>query len=431
MILDQGDHMDIDKVFTVLEINSVVSELIQTAFPQTVWVCGEIQGLRPDRDKRHTYFELVQKDSHCDRIVAKAKVALFAGRKPLIYRRISETKGAFSLKNDIEVKFLCQVSLHPPTGQYSLIVVDIDTVYTLGKFAQNRLKIIEDLRKRGLLDKNKLLDFSLAPLKVGLITAQDSAAYHDFINELTISKYAFSVFTYNCHMQGKMTEKDVIKALKYFNSLSDKDLDVIVVTRGGGSTSDLTYFDSKKIAETIAGSKFPVVSALGHQIDNTVTDLCAHTVCKTPTKAAAVLVERVRGFLETLQNKALRMDNLAGSYFQVQKDDILDKRHRIFNQVKLLASSSKQHLDTCFNDLKAAAANILKTRRQDLNYRQKNIEALDPKNTLRRGYSITRKAKTSLKSISQVKKGDLLETLLYDGSFISAVKDVSKKQQNV
>ena len=94
------------KVFTVLEINSLVSGLLKDAFGAYIWVCGEIQGLRPDRDKLHTYFELVQKDADSDRIVAKVRVALFAGRKPLVERRISETKGAFSLKNDIEVKFL-------------------------------------------------------------------------------------------------------------------------------------------------------------------------------------------------------------------------------------------------------------------------------------------------------------------------------------
>jgi len=287
------DFLKIEKVFTVLEINTIVKGLIREAFPETIWVCGEIQGLRPDRNKRHTYFELVQKQAEGDGIVAKVKVALFAGRKPLIQRRINETEGGFELKNDIEVKFLCEVSLHPPTGQYSLVVVDIDTVYTLGKVAQNRLKVIEDLKMRGLLEKNKLTCFPLLPLRVGLVTAYDSAAYHDFINELKNSSYSFKVLVQNCHMQGKLVEGDVVKALCFFNNLSSKKLDVIVITRGGGSTADLAYFDNKKIAESIAGSNLPIISAIGHQINTTITDMVSHTFCITPTKAAGVLVERI------------------------------------------------------------------------------------------------------------------------------------------
>ena len=132
------------KVYTVLELNNQVRSVIQREFPEQIWVCGEIQGLRPDRSKKHTYFELVQKGSEGEGIVAKVKVALFAGHKPAVERRVLETKGAFELKNDIEVKFLSEVSLHASSGQYSIIVVDLDPVYTLGKVAQNRLKIIED-----------------------------------------------------------------------------------------------------------------------------------------------------------------------------------------------------------------------------------------------------------------------------------------------
>jgi exonuclease VII large subunit len=139
-----------EKTYSILELNNTVRNLIKGHFTSYIWVCGEIQGLRPERNKKHTYFELVQKHPHHSEIIAKIKVALFASRKPAIFKRIAEAQGSFDLKNDIEVRFLCEVSLHPPTGQYSLIVIDIDPVYTLGKVAQNRLRIIEELKKEGL-----------------------------------------------------------------------------------------------------------------------------------------------------------------------------------------------------------------------------------------------------------------------------------------
>lgn len=441
-----GDFLKIEKVFTVLEINTIVKGLIREAFPETIWVCGEIQGLRPDRGKKHTYFELVQKAEAGDSIVAKVKVALFAGRKPLIEKRLKEAEKGFELKNDIEVKFLCEVSLHPPTGQYSLVVIDIDTVYTLGKVAQNRLKVIEDLKARGLLEKNKRQFFPLLPLRVGLVTAYDCAAYHDFINELKNSGYSFKVLVQNCHMQGKLVEKDVVKALHFFNNLSSKKLDVIVITRGGGSTADLAYFDNKKIAESIADSNLPIISAIGHQINTTITDMVAHTFCITPTKAAGVLIERIRegvdnlDYLEEeiirrskdfisdkkiqLQSLAAKTESLSSRYFRVHQEGLLDKKHNILSALKIVLTKKREFLKRSSNSLNSSLEKVFKNSRDWLRYLDGKIKILDPVNTLRRGYSITLKGEKAVKSISDVNEGDLIKTVLYQGSIVSEVRRI-------
>ncbi len=444
--------MDIEKVFTVLELNTVVRGLIQEAFPQSIWVCGEIQGLRPERSKKHIYFELVEKEAEGDRIVAKVKVALFAGRKPLIQRRIKEAQGGFELKNDIEVKFLCEVSLHPPTGQYSLVVVDVDTVYTLGRIAQNRLKIIEDLKKHGLLEKNKLWPFPTIPLRVGLITAFGSAAYHDFINELKNSGYGFKILVKDSHMQGKSVEKDVTGALYFFNSLSSANLDLVVITRGGGSTADLAYFDNKKIAESIAGLKFPVVSAIGHQINTTITDMVAHTFCKTPTKVAGILVERLRAVVENLdyleetilnrskdfisgekaqlQSLAAKTESLSSVYFRTHQEALLEKKHNILSTLKVILTQKQQMLKRSSEILSSSLDKIFKNSQDYLKYLDGKVRILSPKNTLKRGYSITFKGGKALKFINDVKESDLIETVLYQGSIVSRVRSIKNKVKN-
>ncbi|MCK4912538.1 MAG: exodeoxyribonuclease VII large subunit [Candidatus Omnitrophica bacterium] len=436
-----------EKIFTVLELNATVRELIQIAFPQSVWVCGEIQGLRPDRGRRHTYFELVQKEAQGDNIVAKVKMALFAGRKPLIEKRLKEVEGGFQLKNDIEVKLLCEVSLHPPTGQYSLVVVDIDTVYTLGKVAQNRLKIIEDLRSRGLLEKNKLLALPSLPLRIGLITAYDSAAYHDFINELKSSEYGFKVLIQNCHMQGKAVEGDVIKALHSFNKLSSEELDVIVVTRGGGSTADLAYFDNKKIAESIANSNIPVISAIGHQINTTIADMVSHTFCMTPTKAAGFLVEKIRTVAENLdylekdiidkaesfisdektqlQSLAVKTERLSSRYFRVHQDALLNKKHSILSALKIAVTKNREFFKRSLDSLNLSLGKVFNNSLDQLKYLDQKIKILSPENTLKRGYSITLKGEKSVKSIDDLEENDLIKTIFYQGSVVSEVR--SKK----
>ena len=438
-----------EKVFTVLELNTTVRELIQIAFPQSIWICGEIQGLRPDRGKRHTYFELVQKEAEGDNIVAKVKVALFAGRKPLIEKRLKEAEKGFELKNDIEVKFLCEVSLHPPTGQYSLVVIDIDTVYTLGKVAQNRLRIIEDLRSRGLLEKNKLQNIPILPLRVGLITAYSCAAYHDFINELKSSEYSFKVLVQNCHMQGKFLEGDVVKALNFFNNLSPKNLDVIVITRGGGSTADLAYFDNKKVAESIAASNFPIISAIGHQINTTITDMVSHTFCITPTRAAGFLVEKIRKVAENLdyleekiiirskdlisgkktqlQSLAVKTKLLSSRYFRVHQKELLNKKYNILNALKIVLTKKREFIERGLESLNLSLGKIFKNYWDQLKYLGGKIKILDPENTLKRGYSITFKEGRAVKSIDELKESDLIKTIFYQGSIISKVRRIKDK----
>ena len=441
--------MEKEKIFTVLELNATVRELIQIAFPQSVWVCGEIQGLRPDRGGRHTYFELVQKEAEGENIVAKVKMALFAGRKPLIEKRIKEVEGGFKLKNDIEVKLLCEVSLHPPTGQYSLVVVDIDTVYTLGKVAQNRLKIIEDLRLRGLLEKNKLLTLPLLPLRIGLITAYDSAAYHDFVNELKSGEYSFKVLTKNCHMQGKAVEGDVVKALHFFNKLSIEKLDVIVITRGGGSTADLAYFDNKKIAENIANSSIPVISAIGHQINTTIADMVSHTFCITPTKAAGFLVEKIREVAENLEflekeivktsesllldkknqlkDLAVKAESLSLKYFRVHQDVLRDKKHNIESALKIVVTKNKEFIKRSLDNLNTSLNKIFNNSREQIRYLDQKTKILNPESALKRGYSITLKEGRSVKSIDDLRENDLIKTIFYKGSVVSEVKRIKDK----
>ncbi|MCF7907850.1 MAG: exodeoxyribonuclease VII large subunit [Candidatus Omnitrophica bacterium] len=442
---------NIPKVYTVLELNNTVRSAIKDKFPEQVWVCGEIQGLRPDRGKRHTYFELVQKGSEVEGIVAKVKVALFAGRKPVIDRRIQETKGAFELKNDIEVKFLCEVSLHAPTGQYSIVIVDIDTVYTLGKVAQNRLKIIEELKQKGAFEKNKLHQLPLLPLKVGLITAYDSAAYHDFTNELSLSGFAFKVLAINCHMQGALVEADLLKGLDFFNKLSPSELDVVIVTRGGGSVADLSYFDNKKIAEAIADLNFPVISAIGHQINTTITDMVAHTFCKTPTKAAQVLVEKMQELSQKLdnlekdiltkgeslvesaksqlQNVAISIDSIVSRYFVVHREDILEKMHSIAAILRVSLAQQNEFLKSTVLTLKTALPNVFRSLFEQLSHLEEKVSILDPKQVLRRGYSLTYKNGQIFKSIKDVEVGDRVTTVLYDGKIDSEVKKKEKTNE--
>ncbi|UCC94987.1 MAG: exodeoxyribonuclease VII large subunit [Candidatus Omnitrophota bacterium] len=433
-----------EKTYTILELNTSVRRILKNEFPEAIWVCGEIQDLRSAKDKRHIYFSLVQKHPEADEIIAKASVAIFEGRKLRIFSRLQQEGSSLELKNDIEVRLKCEVDLYPKSGKFNLIVIDIDPLYTLGKFAQNRQRIIEDLRKQGLLEKNKLKDIPQVPLRLGLIAAYHSAAYHDFTSELTAGSYGFKVLLYNCHMQGEYVQRDVIKAFKFFRSLSWDALDVIVITRGGGPTADLSWFDNRKIAEAISGSQFPVLSALGHQINITITDLVSHTFFKTPTKVAQFLVERVRGFLDKLstfqravleaagkltldkrkdlESLTLKIDAILPRYFLIHREELLERRHSMVHNLQAHFTKEKQKVLSSLKDMDVYLARLLESAHYRLQHCEEKVKLLDPKNVLKRGYSITLHNRRAVKEARYLEEGSILKTVLYKGQIISEVK---------
>jgi exodeoxyribonuclease VII large subunit len=433
-----------EKMYTVLELNTAVRRILKSEFPEAVWVCGEIQDFRSSRDKRHIYFSLVQKHPEADEIIAKVSVAIFEGRKPQIFKRLEEADKVFEFKNDIEVKLKCELDLYPKTGNFSLIVVDIDPIYTLGKIAQSRQRIIEDLRKRGLLEKNKTKVLTSISLRIGLITAYNSKAYHDFTNELKASGYGFKVLIYNAHMQGEHVEPDILAALKAFNTLTSDELDVIVITRGGGSTADLSWFDNKKIAEGIANSNFAVITGLGHETDITISDLVAHTSCKTPTKSAQFLIENIKIFMENLNNiqeaicrrsqdllagrkiqlhnLTIRIDSVVSRYFRAHREELLEKKHIILRIVKIMLAHKREYIRQQSVALRHFLPRFFKYRHEEVKNLQAKIRMLDPKNVLKRGYSVTFKNKSAVKSVDDLEVGDVLRTVLYKGGAISQVQ---------
>ena len=157
---------------TVSELNILIKDVLNYGFPNAVWICGEIQGFDRNRDKKHIFFELCEKDPASKDITARIGLVIFAGRKNYIDEILKSSENAFQLKDDIEVKFLCRVDFYPPHGAVRLTVESIDPVYTLGKIAQERQKLIALLKQKGTLEKNKSLALPLVPLNIGLITSE-------------------------------------------------------------------------------------------------------------------------------------------------------------------------------------------------------------------------------------------------------------------
>lgn len=276
----------LEPTFSVAALCAQIRELAQEAFP-SVWVTGEINRLRHHRSG-HCYFELIEK-GESDEIVGKLDAVAWRTVYAQIRRTLAKTDQ--TLTEGQQVRCRVQVDFYPPHGRLQLIVREIDPVFALGELARRRREILRSLAATGQLERNQALDLDPLPLRVGLVTSHDSAAYHDFVSSLAESGLGFRVSFVHAAVQGRRAESEVASAL---HLLTRSPIDCVVLVRGGGSRSDLASFDSQQIAEAIAASPVPVITGLGHQIDLSIADMAAHTALKTPTQAAEFLVQRVR-----------------------------------------------------------------------------------------------------------------------------------------
>jgi len=436
---------------TVSQFNHLVRDVLTMGFPQPLWICGEIQGFDRNRNKKHVFFELCEKDADSKDIVARIGVVIFAGRREYINQLLTKAANAFQLKDDIEVKFQCRVDFYPPHGAVRLVVESIDPVYTLGRIAQEKQKLIARLTKDGILQKNKEFPLAEVPLNVGLITSPDSAAYNDFLSELKLSGYAFEVLFHESLMQGKGAAPDVCRALKKLSR--NTDLDVIVITRGGGSIADLSCFDSERIARAVAACPIPVLSGIGHEINITVTDLAAHTHQKTPTAIARFLILRVETFLTELNQKTQTLLDLAQQRVDEQQEHLYDAVRHLQRLTDFYLRNQSQQLVYRGEALRKQPLRLLARMSQDVRHRQQAlvkgiqfrmlrirthinqverlIEMADPVRILQKGFSITRLEKGKLvRGIKDVKPGDGILTKTSDGVFRSRVQALDQKGGN-
>lgn len=275
----------IEATYSVAELCGEIRSFLGEAFA-SVWVAGEVQRVRPS-SRGHLYFELVEKGAD-DSIVGKLDAVLWRTDHQRVRRMLAASGQEIAAGQSI--RCYGGVDFYGPAGRLQLIVREVDPVFSLGLLEKHRRETLGALAKAGLLEKNRALPLPAVPLTVGLVTSADGAAYHDFLDALTASGYGFRVLFVHAAVQGRGAEKGIASALA---ALAGSGVDCAALIRGGGSRTDLAVFDTREVAEAVARAPFPVLTGLGHQIDESIADRVAHRALSTPTKVAEMLVERV------------------------------------------------------------------------------------------------------------------------------------------
>jgi exodeoxyribonuclease VII large subunit len=424
----------------VAELNQAISDALRGSFPGPTWVRGEIQALHVSRNQ-HTYFELVEKHERRDQVRATIRVALFRDDRPAVNRALRDA--GLRLADGVEVRIRARVDFWPPAGRLQLVMTAIDPNFTIGRLAADRDRILAVLTAERILRRNGTRTMPLVPLRVGLVTSGGSAAYRDFLHELDGSGHAFRVVHCDVRVQGAASSRRVVWALRRLAAL---DLDVVAIVRGGGARSDLAAFDSEIVARAITEMAVPVLTGIGHETDRTIADEVAHTMAKTPTAAAAVLVEAVDtylGHLDVLARQislrsrsvgALAHRELVGLADRLRRAvpvaldreqrTIRDRRRRVTQAGRRGTRDAAHSVGACEARLVTSGRRTIRAQTVRLDATAARLRALDPRRVLERGYSITRDEQGRVvRSARGVGAGALLVTETGDGALRSRVEE--------
>ena len=392
----------VEEPLTLFSLNNLVRGAINNALPSRYWVTGELSEVR-EASNGHCYIELVQRDEVTNELVAKARGTVWARVYSLLRPYFLEQTGQ-PFAAGLKVLLQVSVGFHELYG-YTLDVCDIEPAFTIGDIMRQKQLVIKRLTEEGVIDLNKELEFPLLPQRVAVISSSTAAGYGDFCDQLAGNRYGFVFYPhlFPAPMQGNGVEKGIIAALDEISRNLDY-WDVVVIIRGGGATSELSCFDTYDLACNCAQFPLPIITGIGHQRDESVLDIVAHTRAKTPTAAAELLIHAM------LSQATMLNDVQANIAVEAQRH--LDEAHR--------------RLQAVLQRLPVATALFMQSQHHKLDLCQRSLEAASPEHILALGYSITRVNGKAVRSLDDVVAGDNVTTTVAGGEFISVITEKNR-----
>ena len=395
----------------------MVRESIECEMPEEYWVEAELSECRETRG--HCYMELIQKDELSATPVAKAPAKCWAN-KWLTIRPYFERITGQQLHAGMKVLLQVYPQFHEAYG-FSWIVNDIDPTYTIGDMARKRQEIIKKLKDEGVFDLQKELQLPMFCQRIAVISSQTAAGYGDFCNQLADNPYGFKFETqlFPATMQGEGVEQSIINALE---RIYDTDYDCIVIIRGGGATSDMSGFDTLALAENVANFPIPIITGIGHERDESILDMVSHTRVKTPTAAAAFLIEHLKEVLDVIDNSQDRITRYAQQKLTTLNSQLAIVSESIPRLFSLVKTRQESKLDIFEQRMRTSIDRRLTSESHKLELISEKLKALDPTLLLARGYSITMHNGHAVRDASTLAPGTEIETRLAKGTIHSIIK---------
>ena len=412
------------------QLNLMVRDAIETALPDEYWVEAELSECREHGG--HCYMELIEKDERSNTPVARASAKCWRQTWLMVRPYFERTTGQ-PLRAGIKVLLRVYAQFHEAYG-FSWIVSDIDPTYTLGDMARRRQEIIRQLKEEGVFDLQRELHLPLFCQRIAVISAAGAAGYGDFCRQLADNAYglAFQTTLFPAVMQGEQVEQSIIAALnsiyeqcQQLTADGQQPFDCVVIIRGGGATADLSGFDTLALAENVAQFPLPIITGIGHERDESILDMVSHTRVKTPTAAAALLIDNLRRVQERVEQAETRISQYITNRIRFQQQRISQLATLIPTLAQQRLSNEHHRLDLLQNRLPIAIERRMTQQKHLLEQLELKLQGFDPQVLLSRGYSITLKDGRAVRDPRELQPGDEIETRVEKGTVRSTVTHIT------
>lgn len=448
---------------TLTELQLIIRDSLYTSLPDFYWVIAEISEIK-ENSAGHCYLELVEKDPGEKNVRSRIKAIVWSSRYRFLKSLFKNIAGE-DLREGFKILAKIKVEYHELYG-LSLVITDIDPSFTIGEMAVRRQQIIQQLEEDGVFTMNKELDFPFVPQRIAIISSKNAAGYTDFIRHLKGNSFGYVFYTaiFETIMQGTETENSLTASLDRIAEYHHL-FDVAVIIRGGGSQTDLSWFDNYKIAYHVTQFPLPVLTGIGHEKDMSVTDMVAFQSLKTPTAVADHLIDCIAGAEDHLKEIASEIDEYASSVIEENKRFIESCRMKLVPSARLMISCQKEKLTGLIIEMISLGKELLRKagimpadlRSKLISYTnsyttgksseierakkdmlklvpgvlgkssnmidsfENSLNILNPDNVLKRGYTITTSKGRIIKSSEEVEQDDTIDTQFVDGKVRSTV----------
>ena len=433
------------KYYSLLELTKSIESVIKKTYTRSYWVKAEIAKLNYYPKSGHCYPDLVEKEKGV--VLAQIRATIWAGHFNDINNKfLSVTKEPLS--DGMTVLIRTSVSFHPVYG-LGLHISDIEPSFTLGEMAKEKLLSIEKLEKEGIFNNNKQLVPPLLMQRIAVISVETSKGYHDFTKIVDGNEWGYKFFhmLFPAILQGESAIKSITEQLNRIKK-GQEYFDVVVIIRGGGGDIGLSSYDNYKLARAVALFPLPIITGIGHATNETVVELVAFINKITPTDVGYYLIQKFHNFSVRIQNaqkllvekskqisnnEKLKLKNISSSFKNSTDGLIYNNRIKLNSAVHELNHKSKSQLseqDRVIHQIgKRLSASVkvnMLSNHMLLSSLSDKLRLLEPKNIMKRGYSITTyKGKIVLNS-NDLNVDDIVETQTYEGSFKSKVQSIEK-----
>jgi exodeoxyribonuclease VII large subunit len=433
------------KIFSLSEVTRSIQHTLAQRYTSTFWVKAEMIKLNYYPHSGHCYPDLVEKSD--GKIIAQFRANLWRND----YLRVNHEFQKIlkePLKDGIKILLLAEISFDAVYG-ISLHIQDIDPSFTLGDLEKEKQEAIQQLRKDQLFDANKKLPIPLLPQRIAIISVETSKGFADFRKVIDNNEwgYRFFYFLFPALLQGDRAVESITRQLKQIQKVKHH-FDVVAIIRGGGGDVGLSCYNHFELSKRVAEFPLPVITGIGHATNETVTEMVAFHNAITPTKMAEWLIQKFHNFSVPvneakdtiinqsgilIQDEKVKFQNLIKYFRSVTQNRIIMSKNLLQRQSSVLIQQAKSLCTQSSGDitrlniiLKKALLLFHQNKRSVLDNVERNITNMSPEKVLKRGYSITLVNGKAVKQFNEVKKGDIIKTVLSKGRILSEIQSTQK-----